>query len=235
MPLDVRSNSVPTCMGCFGCFCLLTTHTACPHIQKLPLATRLHNQYERDDLNKRSAKHPNKSTLIARGADTQLGSSCVSERLTWICGTPLTWRHWDARSTIRELQPKHRPVIFDRPSHHLRQRRVMGPMNVAWSVLRLQRHCSVGPTCTETGSFSNSKSTEKPTEKQNKVSVGHPRCSDNKTSSARDVSLLSLTLSSASVKTCMRRSANGNGRKTWEISDDDGKFTKCCYDDVRSS
>ena len=34
--------------------------------------------YERDDLNKRSAKHANKSTLVARGADTQLGSSCVA-------------------------------------------------------------------------------------------------------------------------------------------------------------
>jgi len=31
-----------------------------------------------DNLNKRSAKHINKSTLVARGADTQLGSSCVS-------------------------------------------------------------------------------------------------------------------------------------------------------------
>ena len=31
-----------------------------------------------DDLNKRSAKHANKSTLVARGADTQLGYSCVS-------------------------------------------------------------------------------------------------------------------------------------------------------------
>ena len=29
------------------------------------------------DLNKRSAKHANKSTLVAGGADTQLGSSCV--------------------------------------------------------------------------------------------------------------------------------------------------------------
>ena len=50
--------------------------------------------------------------------------------------------------------------------------------------------------------------TKKPTEQQNETSVGHPRCSD-KTSSARDMSLLSLTSSSASVKTCMRRSANG--------------------------
>ena len=30
-----------------------------------------------DDLNKRSAKHANKSTLVARGADTHLGSNCV--------------------------------------------------------------------------------------------------------------------------------------------------------------
>ena len=30
------------------------------------------------DLNKRSAKHANKSTLVARGADTQLDPSCVS-------------------------------------------------------------------------------------------------------------------------------------------------------------
>ena len=37
--------------------------------------------YEKDDLNKHSAKHANKSTLVARGADTQLGSSCVSTPL----------------------------------------------------------------------------------------------------------------------------------------------------------
>ena len=34
-----------------------------------------------DDLNMRSAKHVNKSTLVARGADTQLGSSYVSASL----------------------------------------------------------------------------------------------------------------------------------------------------------
>ena len=34
-----------------------------------------------DDLNKCSAKHANKSTLVARGADTQLGSSCTSAPL----------------------------------------------------------------------------------------------------------------------------------------------------------
>ena len=34
-----------------------------------------------EDLNKRSAKQANKSTLVARGADTQLGSSCVSAPL----------------------------------------------------------------------------------------------------------------------------------------------------------
>ena len=34
-----------------------------------------------DDLNKRSAKHTNKSTLVARGADMELGSSCVSAPL----------------------------------------------------------------------------------------------------------------------------------------------------------
>ena len=49
--------------------------------------------------------------------------------------------HWDAGSTVSEWQPKHRPAIYNRPSLHLRQRRVMGPMNIAWSVLRLQRHC----------------------------------------------------------------------------------------------
>ena len=37
---------------------------------KLLLATRLHGQYLiEDDLNKRSAKHANKSTLVARDAD----------------------------------------------------------------------------------------------------------------------------------------------------------------------
>ena len=34
-----------------------------------------------NDLNKRSAKHTNKSTLVARGADTQPGSSFVSAPL----------------------------------------------------------------------------------------------------------------------------------------------------------
>ena len=34
-----------------------------------------------DDLNKRSVKHANKSTLVAGVADTQLGSSCVSAPL----------------------------------------------------------------------------------------------------------------------------------------------------------
>ena len=35
-----------------------------------------------DDLNNRSAKQANKSTLVARGTDIQLGSSCVSAPLT---------------------------------------------------------------------------------------------------------------------------------------------------------
>ena len=34
-----------------------------------------------DDLNKRSAKHTNKSKLVARGAHAQQGSSCVSAPL----------------------------------------------------------------------------------------------------------------------------------------------------------
>ena len=34
-----------------------------------------------DDLNRRSAKHSNKSTLVARGADTQLDPYCVSAPL----------------------------------------------------------------------------------------------------------------------------------------------------------
>ena len=38
-----------------------------------------------------------------------------------------------------------------------------------------------------------------PTEQQNETFVGYPRCSDKKTSSARDLSLMSLILSSASV------------------------------------
>ena len=45
---------------------------------KISLGTRLHSQWPmEDDLNKRSAKHAKKSTLVARGVDTQLGSSCV--------------------------------------------------------------------------------------------------------------------------------------------------------------
>ena len=74
-------------MALFWLFCLLTTHTGCcsvycPHIRhaqlpiyKLSLATRLHGQWLiEDDLNKRSAKHTNKSTLVARGANTH---SCI--------------------------------------------------------------------------------------------------------------------------------------------------------------
>ena len=39
---------------------------------------RLHGQWlTEDDLNKCSTKHTNKYTLVARGADTQLGSTCV--------------------------------------------------------------------------------------------------------------------------------------------------------------
>ena len=34
-----------------------------------------------DDLNKHSAKHAHKSTLVSRGADTQLGPSCISAPL----------------------------------------------------------------------------------------------------------------------------------------------------------
>ena len=34
-----------------------------------------------DDLSRLSAKHSNKSTLVARGADTQLDPGCVSARL----------------------------------------------------------------------------------------------------------------------------------------------------------
>ena len=77
-------------MALFWLFCLLTTHTACcsvywPHIRhaqlptyKLSLATRLQGQWLiEDDLNKRSANHTNKSTLVARGADAQLGCNCV--------------------------------------------------------------------------------------------------------------------------------------------------------------
>ena len=38
-------------------------------------------QLIQDDLNTCSAKHANKSTLVARGADTQLDPSCVSASL----------------------------------------------------------------------------------------------------------------------------------------------------------
>ena len=45
---------------------------------KLLLATRLHVQLLiEDDLDMRLAKHTNKSTLVARGTNTQLGYSCV--------------------------------------------------------------------------------------------------------------------------------------------------------------
>ena len=57
-------------------------YTACPHIQTTagyaPAQLTLHI-YEKDYLNKRSAKHVNK--LVARCADTQLGFSCVSAPL----------------------------------------------------------------------------------------------------------------------------------------------------------
>ena len=45
---------------------------------KISLDTRLHGKrLIEDDLSKRSAKHANKSTLVAGGADTQVGSSCL--------------------------------------------------------------------------------------------------------------------------------------------------------------
>ena len=60
---------------------LLNSHDSeTSHIAKYgyTLATRLHGQWLiEDDLNTRSAKYTNKSTLVARGADTQLGSSYV--------------------------------------------------------------------------------------------------------------------------------------------------------------
>ena len=38
-----------------------------------------------DDLNKRSVKHASKSTLVARGADTQLEFSCVAHVFGLCC------------------------------------------------------------------------------------------------------------------------------------------------------
>ena len=57
-------------------FCLLTTYTACPvaHMQTIAGYAPARSMAIED---KRSAKHTNKSTLVARGADTQLGSCCV--------------------------------------------------------------------------------------------------------------------------------------------------------------
>ena len=55
-----------------------TDHTHGLPIYKVSLPTRLHGQQLiEDNLNKRSAKHANKSTLVAGGADTQLGFSCA--------------------------------------------------------------------------------------------------------------------------------------------------------------
>ena len=49
-----------------------TRHAQLP-TYKLSLAAHLHGQWLiEDDLNKRSAKHTNKSTLVARGADTHI-------------------------------------------------------------------------------------------------------------------------------------------------------------------
>ena len=63
--------------ACYSVYWPCIRHDQLP-TYKLSLATRLHGQcIIEDDLNKRSAKHTNKSTLVARGADTQLGSSCV--------------------------------------------------------------------------------------------------------------------------------------------------------------
>ena len=104
-----RSIEFSAKMALFWLFCLLTTHTECcsvywlhiRHAQlptyKLSLATRLHGQWLiEDDLNKRSAKHTNKPTLVARGADRQLGSSCVLDPLAtnvdlWI---PIIHSNW---------------------------------------------------------------------------------------------------------------------------------------------
>ena len=38
-----------------------------------------------NDLNKRSVKHASKSTLVTRGADTQLESSCVAHVFGLCC------------------------------------------------------------------------------------------------------------------------------------------------------
>ena len=74
-------------MALFLLFCLLNTRHAVLSIDhaygmptyKLSLATRLHGKYLiEDDLNKRSAKHANKSTLVAGGAETQLRSQRIS-------------------------------------------------------------------------------------------------------------------------------------------------------------
>ena len=59
-----------------------------------------------DDLNKRSAKHANKSTLVARGADTQLGSSCVSAPLAtnvdlW---NPITFVYVNVDDDTKDLE-----------------------------------------------------------------------------------------------------------------------------------
>ena len=96
-------------MALFWLFCLLHIRHALLSIDhaygmptyNLSLGTRLHGQYLiEDDLNKRSAKHANKSTVVAGGADTQLGYNCVLaplatnvdlwkpivlRRLSWLC------------------------------------------------------------------------------------------------------------------------------------------------------
>ena len=67
---------------------VLSTHTACPHTQTTTgyapaqsIAYPSYILYEKDDFNKRSAKHANKFTLVVGGANTQLGSSCVLAHL----------------------------------------------------------------------------------------------------------------------------------------------------------
>ena len=69
---------------------------------KLSLATRLHGKLLIDnDLNKRSAKRANKSTLVAGVADTQLGSSCVLAPLATNVDL------WKPITTVAKYHPFH--------------------------------------------------------------------------------------------------------------------------------
>ena len=113
-----------------------------------------------------------------------------------------------------------RSLIVSRRHRRQLQRRVVGPMNVARS-FRNETGCS---------SKSTDKRSLRPENKQ-RISVGYARCPDQQTSSARDLSLLSLP-----ACFCVYRDTHAPISQMVETfvtigDDDDGKSAECCHGD----